>query len=189
MRTINDRLQELTDKIISNDVLENTGFGNEMKFRIFDYNPEDEYIIRDYINDYLIKKADNVIVIDIYDVVIEVLEELGYLQKCFEMEKEKGTEYMNNLIIDTLGIATDNDMIIDKMKEKIVPNKVIILTGLGKAYSIIRAYTVISELQSSIETNSVIIMFPGKYEDLKFKLFNIIDDDNYYDAFTIVSRK
>lgn len=189
MKNINERLQELNNKIITKDIFENNGFSNELKFKIFDYDAEDEYIVRDYIKFLQEKYEADMIIIDLYDILIDVLKELGYLELCFNIEKEKGTNYINELIIDTLGIATDVDMIIEKIKEYIEPNKLLIFTGLGKTYSIIRAHTVISELQNSINQNPVLIMFPGKYEDLKFKLFNIIDDDNYYNASAIVSRK
>lgn len=189
MRNINERLQELNEKITTKELLKGDGFSNELQFKIFDYDAQDEYIIRDYIKFLKEKHDTDIIIIDLYDIFIEVMQELGYLEMCFDKEKENGTSYINDLIIDTLRIATDRDMIIDKIKEYVEPNKLIIFTGLGKTYSIIRAHTVISELQSSIPKNQVLIMFPGKYEDLKFKLFDIIDDDNYYNATAIISRK
>ena len=44
MRNINDRLQEMTEKINSENIIESSGLGNEINFRVFDYDPEDEYM-------------------------------------------------------------------------------------------------------------------------------------------------
>jgi len=60
MRNINDRLQELTNKISSGNILESIGLGNEINFRVFDYDPEDEYIVRDYLYNYLLKRNKNI---------------------------------------------------------------------------------------------------------------------------------
>ena len=49
MKTINNRLDELTKKISSPTFLESNGLGNEVNFYIFDYDPEDEYVVREYI--------------------------------------------------------------------------------------------------------------------------------------------
>ena len=64
MRSINDRLQEMTEKINSGNLLESSGLGNEINFRVFDYDPEDEYVVRDYLYNYLLIRNKNIIVFD-----------------------------------------------------------------------------------------------------------------------------
>lgn len=43
------RLDELREKILGANFLKNTGIGNEIGFYIFDYNPKDELIVREYL--------------------------------------------------------------------------------------------------------------------------------------------
>lgn len=89
MRSLNDRLQELTQKLTSGELYDSKKLANEINFHIFDYDPEDEYIIRDYLYKYLAKKDNlKIKIIDVYDLIIEILNEEEYLSKCFEYEKK-----------------------------------------------------------------------------------------------------
>ena len=49
MKNINTRLQEMTNKLSSKDLFESNGLGNEINFHVFDYDPEDEYVVREYL--------------------------------------------------------------------------------------------------------------------------------------------
>ena len=57
MKSINTRLQEMTNKLSSKDLFESNGLGNEINFHVFDYDPEDKYIVREYLDNYLLKKT------------------------------------------------------------------------------------------------------------------------------------
>ena len=58
-RTLNDRFIELEDRMISVEALTKYGTANDMKFYIFDYNPQDEYSIRNEIKKMMkIKQTD-----------------------------------------------------------------------------------------------------------------------------------
>ena len=123
MRSINDRLQEMTEKINSGNVLESSGLGNEINFRVFDYDPEDEYVVRDYLYNYLLVRNKNIIVFDIYDIIIDILKEKGFLEKTFEYEKKKGAKYVNSVIQKTLAISSNSDLIVKYIREHIEENK------------------------------------------------------------------
>lgn len=189
MRSINDRLQEMTEKINSGNVLESSGLGNEINFRVFDYDPEDEYVVRDYLYNYLLVRNKNIIVFDIYDIIIDILKEKGFLEKTFEYEKKKGTKYVNSVIQKTLAISSNSDLIVKYIKKHLEKNKIVIITGMGKCYGIVRGHTILNNLQSVITDNPVIMLYPGIYDGQSFKLFKILDNDNYYRAFQLVSRK
>src|SRR5699024_3545081 len=105
MKNINERLQEMTNKLSSKELFESNGLGNEINFHVFDYDPEDEYVVREYLENYLIKRTKlNIKVFDIYDIIIYILKEKGFLEKCFEYEKKKGPKYLNTIISKTIGI-------------------------------------------------------------------------------------
>ena len=42
MKSINTRLQEMTNKLSSKELFESNGLGNEINFHVFDYDPEDD---------------------------------------------------------------------------------------------------------------------------------------------------
>ena len=99
MKSIYTRLQELTNKLNDKALFESKGLGNEINFHVFDYDPEDEYIVREYLENYLLKKTKlNIKVFDIYDMIIEILKEKGFLEKCFLYEDKKGAKYLNSII-------------------------------------------------------------------------------------------
>lgn len=189
-KTINDRLQELTKKLSDKELLESNSLGNEINFHVFDYDPEDEYVVREHIENYLLTKTKlNIKVFDIYDIIIEILNEKGFLEKVFEYEKTKGAKYVNNVISKTLGISTNSDLIMQKIKKEVEPNQIIFITGIGKCYEIVRGHTILNNLHSVITSNPVIMFYPGNYNGQSFKLFNKLENDNYYRAFQFVGRK
>jgi hypothetical protein len=76
-------------------------------------------------------------------------------------------------------------MYIDKIAEQIKPEDVVFITGVGKAYPIIRTHKVLSNLKPLIKKNPLIVMYPGTYINNEFSLFGEIDKD-YYQAFKLI---
>ena len=190
MRSINARLDEMTKKLSSNELFASQGLGNEINFHVFDYDPEDEYIVREYLENYLLKKEKlNLKVFDIYDIIIEILKEKGFLEKVYEFEKKKGTKNVNEIISKTLGISSNNDLIMKKIKNEIEPSQIILITGIGKCYGIVRGHTILNNLHSVVLNNPLIMLYPGSYDGQSFRLFNKLENDNYYRAFQFVGRK
>lgn len=191
MKSINTRLQEMTNKLSSKDLFESKGLGNEINFHVFDYDPEDEYIVREYLENYLLTKTKlNIKVFDIYNIIIEILKEKCFLEKCFDYEKKKDAKYLNTIISKTIGIGSGNDLIMRKIKSEVnEPNQIVIITGIGKCYGIVRGHTILNNLHSVITNNPLIMFYPGSYNGQSFKLFNKLENDNYYRAFQFVSRK
>ena len=190
MKNINTRLQEMTNKLSSKELFESNGLGNEINFHVFDYDPEDEYIVREYLENYLLKRTKlNIKVFDIYDIIIDILKENGFLEKCFEYEKKKGSKYLNTIISKTVGIGSGNDLIVKKIKSEVEPEQIIIITGIGKCYGIVRGHTILNNLYRVIINNPLIMFYPGSYNGQGFKLFNKLENDNYYRVFQFVERK
>lgn len=190
MKSINARLEEMTKKISSGELFELKGLGNEINFHIFDYDPEDEYIIREYLENYLLRRERlNLKVFNIYDIILEILKDKGFLEKVFEFEKKKGVKSVNEIISKTLGISSNNDLIMKKIKNEVEPNQIILITGIGQCYGIVRGHTILNNLHSIVTNNPLIMFYPGNYDGQSFKLFNSLENDNYYRAFQFVGRK
>ena len=68
-------------------------------------------------------------------------------------------------------------------------NQIIIITGTGKSYSIVRGHNLLNSLHSVVTSNPLIMFYPGMYDGQSFRLFNISKSENYYRAFQFVGRK
>lgn len=187
--TIEKRLDELTSKLESKEFQNSYGLGNEVDFHVFDYDPEDEYLVRDHL-EYLKSKPNlNLKVFNIYEIILDILKEKGFLEKVFEYEKKKGTAFTNNVISKTLCISTNNDLIVNYIKNNIEPGETIIITGIGETYQIVRGHTILNNLHSVVTNNPLVMFYPGVYDGQSFRLFNKLESDNYYRAFELVERK
>lgn len=190
---IYERLDKILPKLQEKRFRENKGLGNEIGFYIFDYDPAHELIVREHIQflKQRINTEDSEMEIkefDLYEIILGILENKGYLSKVFEMEKQKGTEYIINAIKKTLRLTQKNDLIVEYIRERVDANHIVFLTGIGKAWPIIRSHTVLNTLHAVIDHVPLVMFFPGVYDGLELKLFDEIKDDNYYRAFKLIER-
>jgi len=193
MKTIYDRLDEIMQRITKKSFRENTGLGNEVGYYIFDYEPKYEMLVRDYVQflkqkinggdyDFTIKEF------DLYEIMLELLESKGYLEKNLKMEQEKGSEFVFNATKKALRLTEKNDLIIQYIRDRVEKDNVVFITGVGKVWPIIRSHTVLNNLHQVLDEVPVVMFFPGVYDGLELVLFEEIKDDNYYRAFKLVER-
>ena len=190
---IYERLDKILPRLQERRFRENKGLGNEIGFYIFDYDPEDELIVREHIKDLkqkMNKEGSNskIIEFDLYEIVLEILEDKNYLDKVFNMEEKQGSEYVFNAIKKSLRLTTNNDLVVKYIKERANDGDIVFITGVGRVWPIIRSHTILNSLHSVIEEVPLVMFFPGEYDGLGLKLFNEIKDDNYYRAFQLVER-
>lgn len=193
-KAIGARLDEIEPKIINPTFRENVGLGNEIGYYIFDYDSKDEYVVRDYIQrikhkinevdikDFKIKEF------DIYEIIMQLIDKKGYKEKLIEFEEKKGTEWILKRIREMLAIGTDNDLIINYIKENTEKNDIVFLTGIGKSSFIIRAHSILNSLHSAVDKVPVIMFYPGKYTGQTLELFGQLKGNGYYRAFQLISR-
>ena len=193
MMSLNKRLDLIEPKILEKSFRTGCGTANEVNFWIFDYDSEDEMAVRAHI-EFLVNringKHDDVSIacFDLYDLMLEVLRSKNYLDKVKQMEESKGSNAIINPIKRTLRLTEDSDMIIGKIVENLTPEKdVIFLTGIGKAWPIVRSHTILNNLHSKVDKNPLVMFFPGNYTN-ELRLFGEITDDNYYRAFKLIER-
>ncbi len=191
MKTIQERLAEILPKITDPSFRENKGMSNEVGYYIFDYDPEHEMIVRDhiaFIKDRVNKEGSDLYIreFDLYEIVIAILEEKGYLQKNFEMEKRRGSAFVLNATQKTLRLTLNHDLVIQYMKERVQPNDIVFITGVGRVFPFIRSHTILNNIHRAVGRLPVVMFFPGKYNGQSLMLFNELKDDNYYRAFPLV---
>lgn len=185
------RLQQIEEKIDTPEFKENTGSANEVSCFIFDYDPKDELMVRDYVHD-LVERVNqktyldyHINCFDLYDIMINYLKKEDILEDVFEMEEE-GFEEVALSIGDAMGINTmDENYFIDYIKERIDKNSVIFITGVGKIYPIVRAHKILNNLHLAIDNIPVVLFLPGTYSAQNISLFGLLND-NYYRAFKLI---
>lgn len=99
-----------------------------------------------------------------------------------------GSDKVIRKMQEGLKIATERDEIIQHIQDNLDPQAVIVLTGVGKSFPILRSHVILNSLQSILQNQSLLMLYPGKFENNTLKLFDIFHDDNYYRAFRIVER-
>lgn len=192
-RSLNDRFIELEDRMISVESLTRYGTANDMKFYIFDYSPQDEIMIRHEVKKLKGRNPD-IVEFDLYEMMLEIIEEQGYTEDVILAEKDYDKQHLLSEIFQPILSVeeTDNEFL---EKFKVVQDdesKIILITGVGKSYPVIRSHTILNNLQSIFKHNPVVMMYPGRYETKKamtLRLFDRLDDDNYYRAFPLVERR
>jgi len=189
--TIESRLDKIEEKITNDDFLKNKGLGNEVGYYIFDYAPQHEQIVREHIF-YLKNKINRntrglkIVEFDLYDMVIAILKDKGYLEKCFEFEKTKGLDYAYQAIIKMLRLSSKSNLLLTHIVENTPPNSVVFITGVGKCYPLVRSHNVLNNLHQILDSVPVVMFFPGIYSGQDLQLYGTIKDDNYYRAFKLI---
>lgn len=186
-----DKLDAIWTRISDKKFQENKGTGGEVRYFIFDYEPCDELIMRQKIKD--LKKRNNpdadgfaIVEFDLYDMVIDILRDRGYLEKCAKYENEKGREYLYKAISKMLRLTTDQNLIVNRIMEQTPKNSVVFLTGVGKVFPFVRAHNVLNNLHQVFDEVPVIMFYPGNWNTQTLSLFGTIHDGNYYRAFPLI---
>ena len=189
--TLEERLDKAERIIKKPSFRQNKGLGNEVGYYIFDYPAENELLVRERI-EYIRQKNESaidgfrVVVFDLYNMIIGLLKDKGYLEKCFEFEKSKGFDRITKAVGNTLRVTSADSLLIARIKKETPKNSVVFITGIGKCYPILRSHSILNNLHQVIDDMTVVMFYPGKYDGQELVLFGEIKDDNYYRAFKLV---
>lgn len=184
-------LGKIESEIRKTSFLNGKGLGNEVSYYVFDYDPKDEIIVREYI-DKLVKKDKEfgdgykLKVYDVYDLMIDLLESEGYLEDCFEMEKNDGMNYLVESVNDLLRMSDNNDYFTEYVEENTPEKAIVFLIGVGKIFPFVRSHKILNNLHQSFNKAPVVMFYPGKYDGQSLELFGEFKDDNYYRAFPLI---
>jgi hypothetical protein len=189
--TIHQRLNALTAELQNPRLLDNRGIGNEIGYYIFDYDPEHEPIVQHYMAGLQQKMMSGkaplkIIEVDLYRLILKVLEDRNLLQKAFELEANKG----NEALAKTIKPMVRPEKVIEQVQTMIKGDEdLILITGVGASWPILRSHTILNNLHPVLDETPVVMFFPGSYDGQELRLFNTLKDDNYYRAFPLVPRQ
>ncbi len=185
-----ERLNLILPRLRSDDFLSSQGLGNEIGFWIFDYPPEREGDMQDFLHKTVIPALGKshpplrVAHLNLFDLITTLLEERNLLDKVFEMQQTKGDE----AVLAALRPVLKEDKLAQKIVEQVDLNEtdVFMITGVGSAYPMLRTHTLLSALHPLMGNTPLLMFFPGTYDGYSLKLFNKLSEDHYYRAFRLV---
>jgi hypothetical protein len=184
-------LGKIESEIGKTSFLNSKGLGNEVSYYVFDYDPKDEILVREYI-DKLVKKDKEfgdgykLKVYDVYNLMIDLLESEGYLEDCFEMEKNDGMNYLVESVNDLLRMNDDNNYFAEYIEKNTPEKAIVFLIGVGKIFPFVRSHKILNNLHQIFDRSPVVMFYPGKYDGQSLELFGEFKDDNYYRAFPLI---
>lgn len=190
MLSLEERLDSFEKLIKEQRFRENKGLGNEVGYYVFDYPAERELTVRERV-EYMKSKNNKgvdgfqLVVFDLYDIIIDLLIQEGFLEQCFAFEKKQGLNRIVKAVGNLLKISEEDSLIVKHIEDNTPEDAVMLLTGIGKCYPILRSHKVLNNLHQKIDRVPVVMFYPGKYDGQELVLFSNIKDDNYYRAFRL----
>jgi hypothetical protein len=184
-----ERLNGIEKRITEEGFLQRKGLGNEIPFYVFDYPPEEELKMREYIS-FILERMNQqhahirLLHIKLFDLMVQHLRERGNLDKAFTLEAENGSQ----ALWDALSASVKPDRFIGLLDEKnhLAEYDIIFISGVGTIWPWVRAHSLLNNLQSVTGNASVVLFYPGVYTGQSFKLFDRLETNNYYRAFRLV---
>ena len=188
--SLEERLNQILPRITSREFLDSKGLGNEIGFWIFDYPPDREMEVRDFLSGTVVPAlgkqlpAIRCAVVNLLALVTDLLEERNLLDKAIAMQHDKGD--------DSALVALRSVLKEDKLAQKIATRHdiaaldLLVLTGVGAAYPMLRTHTLLSALHPIMGNTPLLMFFPGRYDGQSLRLFNTQAEDHYYRAFRLV---
>jgi len=187
MRDRSEKFEHIYQAVTSQSFLKGEGIGGEIQFYIAAYDAKKELEVRDSIQR-LIRKVDTMGIpvkeINLYDLICEILEEKGGMERMFRVEKAKSKDKFLRALQSSLNM---HNILIPKIKEIVETSNasVYFLTGIGLVFPYIRSHNILNNLQNVIKDAPMVAFFPGEYDGHSLNLFGLFKDDNYYRAFNI----
>lgn len=184
------RLNLVIDRLLSKELLSNEGLGNEIGFYIFDYEPEKELQVREFIDtikDQLPKRKPDIrfMHINLFELLIGYLQERNLLDRAFQLQKDKGDEELLKALKGPLHEMKIAKYFVEKAKPE--EHDLILMSGVGNSWPVLRSHTLLNSLHPLMNDTPLVIFYPGKFDGQGLRLFGKLKESNYYRAFRLVS--
>lgn len=187
--SLNERLNKILPRIISDEFLNGRGIGNEIAFYIFDYLPEEEIRVREYLPtllDHIPRQKHGLRVkhINMFDFVLDYLSSRKLLEKSIQMQREKGDASVMKALAGPLHESKLSAMFAEIARPE--QHDLIIVSGVGSVWPLLRTHTLLNNLQTAMGKTPLIVFYPGRYDGQSLRLFGKLKNNNYYRAFKLV---
>lgn len=172
--------------------LEMKGLANEVPIFIKTYSPAEEDKMEQRIStlETRLKNAGvSLVVVDLFQIVIELLTAEGRLARALEKEASMGKRKMLEMLNN---VADPKSKLIPRLASIIRTSGInlTLIKGVGHVHPFLRTHTILESLQPVMMPHPVVMFFPGEYtyeEGLgsRLRLFNCLPDKHYYRAFNL----
>lgn len=129
---------------------------------------EQELLVREQIDYLKSKYATNnhdfqLVIFDLYDIIIDILIREGFLELCMEFEETKGFSEITKAVNEMLRMEEDNQSneLLAYIKNHTPKNAIVFLTGVGKCYPMMRSHKILNNLHQFVDDVPVVMFFPG----------------------------
>ena len=181
MSDIKERLDKVRALIQKTEFLEGKGTSNEVNIRIFCYEPENEMVVRHFVNQLETDQslACHLIVYNLYKTFLSICEDMDIIDEIPEMEETEGSAYL----LEQLNSAITNGEFAEKIQYKPhAKGDVLMLTGVGEVFPFVRIHNLLEALQPYFSDIPIVVMYPGEFDGYHMKLFNRLRINDYYRA-------
>ena len=186
MENINERLDRLKNTIQDSDFLEGKGLSNEVNIRIFCYAPQDEMTVRHFIKQLCENKGlcCNLIECNLFKIFISICDQKKITASVPKLEERKGKDFLLKQLRNT----ANEKAFIEKIQYSPhqVGKDVLLITGVGDVFPFMRVHVLLEALQPHFSDIPILVMYPGKFDGHYLKLFNLLQANDYYRAFSLV---
>ena len=190
--TTQERFAHLLKLISSERFLKMQGLGNEVPFFICPY-PANEAVAMAKMERQLANRLEQqgvrVLVVNLYDLSIELLQQRGIWERLLQREPTVSKEELKELL---QGVLDPEQHVVPEIaaKMRVRDFDVLFISGVGEVFPYIRSHNVLNNLQSSAKDRPTVMFFPGTYTQsletgASLDLFGRLHDDKYYRAFNI----
>jgi Domain of unknown function (DUF1788) len=187
--SLSERLNKILPRITSDEFLSGSGIGNEIAFYIFDYPPEDELRVRDFLVtllDHIPKQKHGMRAkhIDLFDFMLDHLRSRNLLEKAIQLQREKGDQALKKALSGPLHESKLSAPFAEAAK--LEEHDLIIASGAGLVWPLLRTHSLLNNLQPVMGSTPLLLFYPGRYDGQSLRLFGKLKNNNYYRAFKLV---
>ena len=161
MSDIKERLDKVRALIQEPEFLEGKGLSNEVNIRIFCYEPENEMVVRHFVNQLETDQSldCHLIVCNLYKTFLSICDDMDITDAIPDMEEADGSAYL----LEQLNSAIGNG-----------------------EFPFMRIHTLLEALQPYFSDVPILVMYPGEFDGRHVKLFNRLTPNDYYRAFNVI---
>jgi hypothetical protein len=192
-RPMNERFDHLLHVLQSESFLSMTGMGKEVPFFICPFHPSEAVemmrVVKQLKNQLSIHGI-HVMVIDLYDLCIDIIKQGGNWELVLEFERENSKDELFDLL---QGMLDPQDFLIPAIEQRIRGEQfdILFLTGVGEVYPYLRSHSLLNNLQPVVKDHPLVMFYPGKYMQkdetgTSLVLFERLKGNQYYRAFNIL---
>lgn len=182
------KLNSIYTRITNEDFLNSGGIGNEVPYYIFAYSPLNEVKVNQHLKIlteqiYTSHSKMKLLEINLFKEVIDLLRENNIYDDVLEMQQNKAR---SQEVLYALSGTVDETHIARKIndKYKLSDNSLILMYGVGSSHPLVCVSKMLSNLQAYTGKTPMVIFYPGKFGEKSFSLFDLIQRENYYRAFS-----